>query len=160
MHNYKLEIKWGVLFTLITLLWILFERMMGWHSANIEEHASGSLFFALPAIAVYIAALLDKRKNEFDGVMTWKQGLMTGFYVTVVVVLLNPVAQVLIHTVLSPDYLQNMADYSVASGNMEREDAEAYFSLTNYIIQGIVGAFFMGVVTSALVAVFTRKKPA
>lgn len=159
MQKYKLEIKWGVLFTLITILWVLFERLMGWHSTNIEQYATGSLYFALPAIAVYVAALLDKRKNEFNGVMTWKQGLMTGFYVTLVVVLLSPVAQILIHTVVSPDYLQNMAEYSVASGNLEREDAEAYFNLPSYMIQGVIGAFFMGVVTSAVVAVFTRRKP-
>ena len=43
-------------------------------------------------------------------------------------------------------------------GKMSLEEAEKYFSLQNYIIMSVVGALIMGVVTSALVALFVKKK--
>ncbi len=159
MKKFKIEIRWGVIFTIVTLLWLLFERLMGWHGENIDEHASMTIWYAVPAILVYLFALLDKRKNDFGGVMTWLQGLMTGFHITLVVVALSPFAQLFIHNVITPDYFHNMIDYAVGSGNMERVDADEYFSIGNYIKQGLIGSFFMGVVTSALVAIFTRKSP-
>ncbi|REL38906.1 DUF4199 domain-containing protein [Rhodohalobacter sp. SW132] len=157
MDKFKHELKWGAIFTLVMLIWMMFERIMGWHTTNIANHATASLFFALPAIAVFVAALLEKRKKAYSGVMTWRQGVICGFYITIVIVLLNPLAQIIIHTVITPDYLQNMIEYSVSSGVLERDEAEAYFSLTNYMVQGVIGTFFMGVVTSAVVAAFIRK---
>jgi len=157
MGKYRIECKWGVIFILVMLGWTLFERLVGWHSTNIENHATGTLFFAIPAIGVYTFGLLDKRNHGFSGIMTWKQGALTGVYITIVVVILSPVAQYLIHTIITPDYLENMADYAVRSGNMNREDSEAYFSLSNYMLQGAVGSLLMGLMTSAVVALFTRK---
>jgi len=155
--KYKIEIKWGIIFTAVLLVWMVFEKMMGWHSSSIEDHAVYTNFFALPAIVMYVAALLDKRKTDYSGKMTWKQGFFAGLIVTLVVVILSPLAQWVIHTLISPEYFPNIIDYSVSSGAMQRNEAESYFSLTSYMIQGVIGAFAMGIITSAVVAVFTRK---
>jgi hypothetical membrane protein len=158
MGTYKTEIKWGVIFTLVMLLWMVFERLMGWHGENIEQHATMSIIFAVVAIAIYVFALLDKRKNDLGGRMTWSQGFASGFWITLVVVVLSPLAQFITHTVISPDFFNNMTNYAVESGNMTREQAESYFSMRNYLIQSAVGALGLGVVTSAVVAIFTKKK--
>jgi hypothetical protein len=50
-------------------------------------------------------------------------------------------------------------EYSLSTGYYEnRVDAEAYFNLKNYMIQSVVGALIMGVVTTAVVAFFLRAK--
>jgi subtilase family serine protease len=41
---------------------------------------------------------------------------------------------------------------------MTEEAARKQFNLKNYIIQATIGALIMGVVTSAIVAIFTRKR--
>ena len=41
---------------------------------------------------------------------------------------------------------------------MKQEAAEAYFSLYSYMAQAAFGALAMGVVTSAIVALFFRSK--
>ena len=51
-----------------------------------------------------------------------------------------------------------MIDHSVQTGQMSRSEAAGYFNLKSYMIQGSLGAFMMGVITSAIVAVFTMKK--
>ena len=160
MGTYKTEIKWGVIFTLVMLLWMVFERLMGWHGENIEQHATMSIIFAVVAIAIYVFALLDKRNNDLGGRMTWSQGFASGFWITLVVVVLSPLAQYITHTVISPDFFSNMTNYAVESGNMTREQAKSYFNMRNYLMQSAVGALGLGVVTSAVVAIFTKKKSA
>lgn len=158
MEKYKTELKWGLIFTVILILWMVFEKLMGWHGENIESHAVMTNVFAIVAIVIYVVAFLDKRKNDYNGVMTWTQGFMTGFYITIVVAVLSPVAQYIIHTLVSPDFFDNMIDYSIQTGKMSRSEATGYFNLKSYMIQGVLGAFMMGVLTSAIVAVFTMKK--
>jgi hypothetical protein len=46
----------------------------------------------------------------------------------------------------------------VRTGHMTQEAAESYFNIRSYIIQGIVGAPVMGIVTSAVVAFFVKSK--
>lgn len=159
MGKLKTELKWGLIFIAVLMSWMIFEKLMGWHGENIESHATMTNFFALIAVVVYVIAFLDKRKNDYGGYMTWTQGFMTGFYITIVVAVLSPLAQWIIHGLISPEYFENIIDYSVQTGKMSRSEAEGYFNLTSYMIQGSLGALMMGVVTSAIVAAFTMKKP-
>lgn len=158
MENYKTEIKWGIIFTVILILWMVFEWAMGWHGEQIEQHATMTNIFAIVAVGIYIMAFLDKRKRDYDGAMTWTQGFMTGFVITIVVAILSPLAQWIIHSFVSPDFFKNMIDHAVETGNMSRSEARGYFNLKSYMIQGSLGALMMGIVTSAVVAVFTQKK--
>lgn len=157
MKKIGIEIKWGILFIVIQLVWMFGERIAGLHNENIEQHKIITNFFALVAIAVYVVALLDKRKNDLDGKMNWKQGFFAGLIVTAVVTILTPLSQYLTSTIISPDHFENMISYTVNSGEMTQEAAEAYFNLKNYMIQSIVFAPIIGIVTSAIVAIFTRK---
>jgi hypothetical protein len=159
MKKYITEIKWGCIFILALLLWMGFEKMMGWHDVNIDQHAMMTNFFAIPAIVIYILALLDKRKRDYGGVMSWKQGFVTGLIITVVIAILSPLAQFIIHNIISPDYFENIREYTVTMGEMTQENADAYFSMSSYITQSVIGALAMGVLTSAVVAAFTRKNP-
>lgn len=157
MNKLKTEIKWGFIFTGALLLWMVFERLMGWHGEHIEQHATMSMIFAVLAIAVYVFALLDKRKT-LGGVITWSQGFVSGFWVTMVVVVLSPFAQLITHTIITPGFFSNITEYAVESGQMTREEAESYFSMSSYLIQSAGGALGLGIVTSAIVAVFTKNK--
>ena len=159
MRKYRIEIKWGFIFFGVTMLWMLLERLVGLHSTHIDKHAYYTNLYAVPAILVYVLALLDKRKRAFAGYMTYKQGFMTGLVVTAVVMLLSPVGQVIVAYALSPSYFSNAADYAVESGKLTEESAREYFNLTSYIVQSLIGALIMGLVTSAIVAIFTRKQP-
>jgi hypothetical protein len=90
--------------------------------------------------------------------MSYKQGLIAGLIITMVVVILSPLSQYITYTYITPDYFKNVIEYSVSSGQMEREAAAEYFNLKSYMIQSSIGAAIMGVITSALVAFFVRSK--
>ena len=158
MKKFSIEIKWGIIFTVFTLLWMILERMLGWHDVHIAQHAALTNLFAVPAVILVVLALRDKRSNYFDGTMTWKQGFLTGLGMTVVIVLLSPFSMWITNTYITPNYFGNVIAFSVESGKLTQEQAEKYFSMGSYIIQSTIGAAVMGTVTSAIVAFFLKKK--
>lgn len=158
MKNIKIEIKWALIFIGMMLLWMILERLFGFHDENIEYHPIVTNFIAIPAILIYVLALLDKRKNFYMGSMTYLQGLVSGLIITLIVTIFTPLTQYLTSTVITPDYFANVIDYSVKMGKMTQEEANAYFNLENYMVQATIGAPIMGIVTSLIVAIFTRKK--
>lgn len=159
MKSYRTEIKWGVIFALATMGWMLIEKWMGWHGENIDRHYIMTNLFAVPAIAIYVFALIDKRRKAYSGIMSWKQGFFTGIGITVVVLILSPVTQYVTHTFISPDYFTNIIEYSVETGKMGRMEAESHFTLGNYVVMSAIGVLIMGSVTSAFVSIFTQKSP-
>lgn len=158
MKNIKIEIKWALIFILSMLAWMFFEKSMGWHDEKIADHATYTNFFAIPAILVYVFALLDKKKNFYSGVMSYKQGVISGLIITVIVTVLSPLAQYITSTIITPDYFPNVIEYAVSSGKMTQSDAEAYFNINSYMIQSVIGALVMGLVTSLIVAIFVKSK--
>lgn len=160
MKNYRIEIKWGLIFTGVSLLWMVLERAVGLHSTYIDQHPVYTNLFAIVAIAVYVFALRDKRENFYGGTMNWMQGFVSGIIISGVVALLSPLAQWITHTVITPDYFPNVIQHAVDTGTMTREDAEAYFNLRAYIMQSAGFALIVGILTSAIVAIFVRKKAA
>ncbi len=158
MNKYKIEIKWAFIYVAMVLLWMLLERLTGLHSEAIKMHLIYTNFIVLPSIAIYVLALKDKRKNYYQGIFTYKQGFVTGLIISVFVTILSPLTQYIISTIISPDYFANVIKYAVSVGKMTQEAAENYFNLKSYIFQGLIGAPIMGLLTSSIVAIFTRRK--
>lgn len=158
MKYYKIEIKWGIIFTIASILWMVMEKVLGWHDELIARQTIYTNLFAIVAILIYVLALIDKKKNFFHNSMTWRQGFVSGIIISIVVAILSPLSQYVTYTVISPDYFDSIINYSVENGSMTREQVEGYFNLGSYIIQGFFGALIMGVVTSALVALFIKKR--
>jgi len=158
MKQLSVEIKWALLFFVMTLVWMLMERLVGLHSEHIDKHPIYTNFIAIPAIAVYVFALTEKRSKIYGGEMTYLQGFKTGIWITLFVTVLSPLTQVIVSYVITPDYFKNAINYATAVEKVSQGDAEKYFSIGNYIMQGLMGAPVMGLVTSAIVALFTKRK--
>ena len=156
--KYKTEIKWAVIFSIVMLLWITLEKLTGLHSEHIDKHPVYTNFFSIAAITVYVLALLNKRKRDFDGAMNYKQGVITGIVITIFITILTPLTQLITSTIITPEYFPNVIEYSVNQGLMTLEDAQNIFNLKSYTIQATIGAFIMGVITSLIVAFFTKSK--
>ncbi|MGB5942330.1 MAG: DUF4199 domain-containing protein [Leeuwenhoekiella sp.] len=158
MGKVAIEIKWAIIFTVLSLIWMVFEKSMGWHDENIADHAIYTNFFGLVAVLVYVMAIRDKRDNYYGGVMTWKQGFFSGFILSAFVAIISPLAQYITHEWITPNYFKNVIAYAVNTGEQTQEEAEAYFNLGSYILQSVIFAFVIGLLTSAVVALFVRRK--
>ncbi|EAZ79463.1 DUF4199 domain-containing protein [Algoriphagus machipongonensis] len=158
MKNITIEIKWAVIFAVTALAWMVLEKSLGWHDVHIDQHATLTNIFAVPAIVIYVLALLDKKKNYYKGEMTYLQGFLSGVIISVIVAVLSPFTQYITLTYITPQYFENIIEYSVTTGELTREQAEDWFNMQSYIVQSVIGALIMGVITSAIVAIFVKSK--
>jgi len=78
--------------------------------------------------------------------------------ITSIVTLITPLTQYITSEIITPEYFPNIINYTVEQGEMTREAAEQYFNLNNYMIRATIGAFVMGIITTAIVAIFTMKR--
>lgn len=162
MKSIRTELKWAVIFILVSLLWMLLERLAGFHDQHIDKHAIVTNFFMIPAILIYYLAFREKKHKDLGGSMTFKQGMITGLIMTFFITLLTPLSQYLSTSVISPHYFENIIEYSVAQGEMDQATAEAYFNSSSYLVQSIIFAPVAGIMTSLIMSFFFRsgKKPA
>lgn len=158
MKEYSLEIKWGLIFSIMVLLWMFIERSVGLHDDLIAHHATYTNLIAIPAIAIYVFALLEKRRVHYQGKMTYWQGFKTGLLITLVVTILTPLTQWITLSFITPQYFENVIAYAVENDKMTLQEANDYFNFKSYMIQSVLGAPIMGIVTSGIVAAFTVKK--
>src|SRR5690606_7003218 len=159
MKNISIEIKWAVLFSIMTLLWMLLEKLSGLHGKYIDYHLYLTNLFAIPAIWFMVLALKDKKKNCYNGNMSYKQGLISGIILSAFIALLSPLTQWITSYVITPEYFPNVIKRSVEIGYYKTTaEAEANFNYKNYAINSTVFAFVFGVVTTAIAMIFLRTK--
>lgn len=159
MKSRIVEVKWAVIFIVTMLSWMLLEKLTGLHSTHIDKQQYLTMLFMLPAILVYVLALRDKKRRFYGGEMTYMQGFVSGVIVTVIVTVLSPLSQWVISYVITPEYFPNVIEYSLKTGYFKTvEEAQAYFSYSNFAIQSVVWSLAMGIATSAVVAIFVRSR--
>lgn len=159
MEKIKIEIKWAILFSLMTLLWMVLEKLSGLHSTYIDYHLYLTNLFAIPAIWMMVLALKNKKRSFYGGQMNYKQGLIAGVILSLIIALLSPLTQWITSYVITPEYFPNVIKRSVELGYYaSTEEAQANFNYINYAKQGAIGALVMGVVTTAVAMIFIRTK--
>ncbi len=159
MKDIKIEIKWALIFSSVGLTWMLLEKLCGLHGKYIDYHLYLTNFFAIPAIIMMVMALQDKKKNFFGGQMTYMQGLISGIILSVIIASLSPLTQWITTYVITPEYFPNVIKRSVELGYFKTTaEAEANFNYQNYVIQGVIGALIMGLITVSIAMIFIRTK--
>ena len=159
MNKVSIEFKWALIFTVVALLWMVLEKVTGLHDEYIDYHMYLTNLFAIPAIWMMVLALKDKKKNFYNGQMSYKQGLISGIILSVFIALLSPLSQWITSNVITPDYFDNAISRSVELGYFDTvAEAEANFNFRNYVVQGVIGALVMGILTTAVAMIFIRTK--
>lgn len=158
MKNVKIEIKWAIIFSAMTLLWMLLEKLSGLHSNYINYHLYLTNLFAIPAVWLIVLALRDKKNNFYNGQISYLQGLLSGIILSVIIALISPLTQWITSYIITPEYFPNVIKFSVEQGyHQTLADAEAYFNYQNYALQSAIGALVMGTITTAIAMLFIKR---
>lgn len=159
MNKISIEIKWGIIFSLVGLLWMVAEKVSGLHDTYLDYHLYLTNLFAIPAIIVMVLALRDKKKNYYEGDMTYSEGMLSGVVLSLVIAILSPLTQWITTYVITPDFFPLVIKRSVALGFYATEqDAASYFNYGNYARQGFLMSLMMGVLTTAICMIFIKSK--
>ena len=157
MKSLSTELKWAFIFTGVALLWMVFEKILGWHDRYIDKHAMYTLFFMIPAFIIYFLAIREKRETLYDGNMTWAEGFKSGLILSVFVAILALPSQWITNNIISPEYFANAISHAVESGKMGQEQARNQFNPETYMIMAPIFSFFAGLLTSAVVCIFVKR---
>jgi Protein of unknown function (DUF4199) len=153
----KTEIKWGLIFTLVQLLWLSLEYAVGLHDKYISLHRFFAFLFIILALAMMILAIAEKRRR-LGGRINFKQAFLCGLGVSVVVSLLAPLTQFIFHRFINPGFFENMINNAISTGRSTLEQADAFFNLKIYMLQASMLAIVTGVINSLILAAVMRDR--
>ncbi|WP_339837577.1 DUF4199 domain-containing protein [uncultured Flavobacterium sp.] len=158
MEKFKIEVKWAVIFSVSLLIWMYFEKTMGWHDEKVKFQPIYTMLFGVITIIIFVLALVEKKKNYYHNKIDWKQGFLSGAILSLLIALLTPVVLFITFEYISPDYFTNIINYKTENSKMTLEDAQKYFSLSNYMYTNTFSTLSNGIVVSAIISYFIKSK--
>lgn len=158
MKNFAIEIKWAINYSIAFMLWMIFEKSIGWHDANIDKQMIYTNLFGFVALAIYYFAFRDKKRNFFSNSISYRQGFMFGVYLSGLIALFAVVTQYITYTFITPNYFDTLITEVVKNKKQTLEQARAFFNYKSFLFQSIFGTLSIGIVTGAIIAYFTKTK--
>ncbi|MEM9015932.1 MAG: DUF4199 domain-containing protein [Verrucomicrobiota bacterium] len=160
-----LELKWGLLLGLASLLWLYLSFWMGMHGTLLGIQVV-TLVSLLISIVIYIFALGSYRTTYPES--TYLEGLKAGAGIAGIAAVMAVGAQAGYHFVVNPGFTDFMVgetekfylSQGVAEDEARRlgEASAKTFGFTSYAIQAALGAIITGVVTSAIILLILKRK--
>ena len=160
MKKYSIEIKWAVIYSIMTIAWALIGKAMGFQDEKIEWVFLFNTLILIPSLIIYFLVAIDKRKNFYAGGMTFGQGFTSGMIMTILIAVLSLFTTWVSLQLISPDFFKHAIAYFTANKTMSEEKALQQFSLGSFIVQGLMGAVVTGLIFSLITSAIVRKRPA
>jgi uncharacterized protein DUF4199 len=158
MKKFAIEIKWAIRYIFVYIAWIFLEKYTGAYDAHFENYFLLSFGFYVLAFLIYLMAIKEKKIHYFGNNMDWKQGSISGIYMTVFIAILMPFAQIVIHKSIAPEFFPNMIKRSLANKNANPETIKELYNLTGYIWQTVILTLSVGVIYAAAASRVLRNK--
>lgn len=157
--KYTIELKWAILFSLLSLLWILGEKVVGLHDPNryLTLQPYVTMFILIPNLLLFYWAIRERRETTYSSNFGFQDGFKSGIIMTGFITILTPLVQYIISTVITPNYFENVIHYVVDKNMMTLEKAEQQFNLENYMIKSTVFSALFGLVASAIMAYLLKQ---
>jgi hypothetical protein len=159
-----LELKYGILISIFTLIWIAFEQLSGLQDEYIEWHKIvTNLSLVIPAIGIWLAI------RDFKAARVTKYNFQKGFGVGFRITLINTVLVIpivyIFYNFINPEWtnlMMNKAKLDALNNGEDSlkavEEARSYFSFKYYMIQSIIGTFISGTLISSLIAFMAKNR--
>ncbi|HET6244590.1 MAG: DUF4199 domain-containing protein [Bacteroidetes bacterium] len=164
----KTEIKYGLITGVLGAAWLYIEYVIGLHDTYIDYHPKVTMFALFIPVVTIVLAIREKRNKSQEGMITFWQGVLTGFGVSLIAAIINVGAQWLYLTVINPEWTSFMVEMTRIKASEKLADpiqienqvkeAEQYFTKGNYLQQSFYAPFILGIVISLIASGILRKK--
>ena len=161
-------LKWGFFIGLANLIWLYLAYYLGLHTNGIMIFQIFMLVWLLINVAGYLMMLKSARQQADS--WNYLRGMGAGIVAGLVSALLAVAAQIGYWKVVHPEWPQYMVEqtqvhYEALGLSDEEvhekvEQAKTAFTLPNYAIQSATAALGLGIILTALMMLFLRRKPA
>lgn len=157
IKSFKIEMKWAIIYSLAYIIWMFVEKQLGWHNESVRYQPIYNLLFTPISVFLYTLCLVDKKRNHYKGELDWKQGIISGIVLSVLITVLNPAVLYITHNHISPDFFQNAIEAAVGK-NITLQEAQAHYNINNAISNSVFEKLSFGVVIAAIISYFVKTK--
>lgn len=163
MKDYRIELRWALLISLVTIIWNFIEKsFLNWHDEFIgSQFGNHFLMLTILYFICFYIAISEKKKVFYDGEITWRRAFASGATISIIVALLSPLIVFFNYYYISPDYFDNMIQYQTQKESfpMSLEGAQEIFNMKSFMfIEGFSLSLCLGFIVSAIVAYPIRNK--
>lgn len=158
MKNFAIETKWAINYSIAFMLWMIFEKTIGWHDAEIGNQMLYTNLFAFVGLTVYYFAFQDKKKSFYTNSITFRDGFMFGVYLSGLIAIFAIITQFITYSFITPRYFENLIAEVVRNKKQTLEQAQAFFNYKSFLFQSIFSSLSIGIVTGAIIAYFIKTK--
>lgn len=158
MKRFSIEFKWAALATLAALIWMFFEKYLGYHSEYIRMQMLFNMLFNIILAFIYIASIKEKKRDFYKNNISWRQAFFSGLILCVLITIFYPIIQYITFQQVSPHFFDQLIQIIVESGEFTLEEAQKNFNFDSYLRQGASGNLSFGVVVSAIAAYYLKTK--
>ncbi|MCO6176457.1 DUF4199 domain-containing protein [Flavobacterium sp. NRK F10] len=154
MKKIEIELKWSVIYAISYLVWMFFERFLGFHFDKANAEPLFNLLFIPIAVILYILAIKEKKKKYYNGQMDWKQGFGSGIVLSFFIALTSSIIVYITFTILSPEFFEKAIAMS-----KDQELAKINYNIQAFVKNNIFDKLSFGVVFAAIISYFSKTKP-
>ncbi|MEP6743637.1 MAG: DUF4199 domain-containing protein, partial [bacterium] len=148
LHHMKIALKYGLLITVVVVLWIVIVRLVMGVGADSKSNIIAPLLFNLTTIvAIFLG--MKERKQALSGALSFKEGLKTGMAISLVYAISACLFFMVEYLVAGPKLL--LSEAGPQSGPLWQVAVMAYAGL-------FFGSLFFGLIFSTIIAFFLARR--
>ena len=158
MKNFKIELKWSLIYAVIFFAYILIENLLGLHNNHIKtKFFLNSLFLPQLPLLIFVSfkSIKEKKHLFFNGSISWKQACVSGIMATIFIACLNTLIAYLSYGLIFPECYDNLSVF-LQSLKIDPTIKKAW-ELEGSIKRTTIDILSFGVVISAIIAYFSAK---
>jgi hypothetical protein len=144
----KIALKYGLLITLVVVLWIVIVRLwLGMGASPKAQIVSGVLFNATAILAIFLG--MKERKEALGGALSFKEGIKTGMAISLVYAISACLFFMIEYLVAGPKLL--LSEAGPQTGPLWQVAVMAYAGL-------FFGSLLFGLIYSTLISFFLARR--
>ncbi len=153
----KPSVKWALIGSMASLLWLALEYVVGLHDRYIEYHPMVTNFALLIPILTLRQTVEDNKALYPD--LTFKKAFSECAIGVLLSTFLAPISVYVFFKYVNPDFFNSFIQYTVAHADQMHvtkekalQRASSYFNFQMYMIQIVLSTLFGGLLISVIVA--------
>ena len=164
MTRYLTEFRYAFFISALCFIWLMLEYVAGFHDKYVQYHTFISVLSIVIPLVFYFLAIIKKRDDELDGIISFRQAVLSGLTITIIWIVLTVPTQLVFHYMINPRFFDVMIEeyvyHAVDKGMSEElanESAAALFNIKAYLIQRLITVLIVGVSLSIIDAWFLKR---
>jgi Protein of unknown function (DUF4199) len=141
------ELRYAVLTSLATLLWLITEYVIGFQDKYISIYPFVTLCSLAVPLLCYRQAFREKR-DVLGNKFTLQQALLAGFLLALFTSIFSIPVEIFFLQLINPDFMADMIRYAAVQTKQTEEAVAVYINLQSMIMETVLVTF----ITSGIIA--------